>query len=95
MPWANGPAESFLVASDELRRLAESAGFAVREWLDGQQLIARIGKTASSGRRGMTTGIQGVTLSLLMPDFQARMAALARNVEQQRMAMIMAVFSRT
>ena len=48
VPWANGPAESFLVASDELRRLAESAGFSVREWLDGQQLITRIGKTASA-----------------------------------------------
>ena len=43
----------------------------------------------------MTTGVQGVTLSPVMPDFQARMAALARNVEQQRIAMIMAVFSRT
>src|SRR4051794_19358295 len=31
VPWANGPAESFLVSPDELRRLAESAGFAVRE----------------------------------------------------------------
>ena len=81
VPWANGPAESFLVSSDELRRLAESAGFAVQEWLDGQDLIARIGKTAGSGRPGMTTGVQDVTLSLVMPDFEARMAALARNVE--------------
>ena len=90
-----GPPESFLVASDELRLLAESAGFAVREWLDGEKLIARIGKTAASGRCGMTTGVQGVTLPLVMPDFQARMAALARNVEEQRIAMVMAVLSRT
>jgi MPBQ/MSBQ methyltransferase len=95
VPWANGPAESFLVAPENLRRLTESAGFAVREWLEGQELIARIAKIAGSRNPGMTTGVQGVTLSLVMPDFQARMAALARNVEAQRIAMVMAVLSRT
>ena len=60
MRWANGPAESFLVSSDDLRRLAESASFTVLEWLDGQDLIGR---------------------ALVMPDFEPRMAALARNVE--------------
>lgn len=95
VPWANGPAESFLVAPEELRRLTESAGFAVREWLEGQELIARIGKTAGSGRPGMTTGVDGVTLALVMPDFETRMANLARNVEQQRIGLVMAVFSRT
>ena len=81
MPWANGPAESFLVSSDELRRLAESAGFTVLEWLDGQDLIARICTNAASGSPGMTTGVQAITLALVMPDFEPRMAALARNVE--------------
>ena len=95
VPWANGPAESFLVAADELRGLAESAGFAVREWLEGQDLVARIGTTAASGRPGMTTGVDGVTLALVMPDFEPRMAGLARNVGEQRIAMVMAVLSKT
>lgn len=95
VPWANGPAENFLLSPDELRRLAESAGFTVLEWLDGQDLITRIGTTAASAAPGMTTGVRGITLALLMPDFEPRMAALARNVEEQRIAMVMAVLSRT
>ena len=42
----------------------------------------------------MAGGIDGVTLALLMPDFDERMAGLARNVEEQRVGLIMAVFSR-
>jgi len=95
VPWANGPAESFLVTPDELRRLAESAGFTVVEWLEGQDLIARIGTTAASGRPGMTTGVQSITLALLMPDFEPRMAGLARNVAEQRVGMVMAVCAKT
>ena len=36
----------------------------------------------------------GGRLALLMPDFDERMAGLARNVEEQRVGLIMAVFSR-
>jgi hypothetical protein len=42
----------------------------------------------------MSGGVDGVTLALLMPDFDERMAGLARNVEEQRVGLIMAVFSR-
>jgi MPBQ/MSBQ methyltransferase len=95
VPWASRPAESFLISAEELRRLAESAGFTVREWLEGPDLVARIGETARSGRPGTTTGVDGVTLALLMPDFDERMAGLARNVEEQRIGLVMAVFSRS
>jgi hypothetical protein len=94
VPWANGPAESFVVSPDELRGLAERAGFTLREWLEGPSLVARIGETAASGRAGMATGVEGVTLALVMPDFAERMAGLARNVEEQRIGLIMAVFSK-
>ena len=94
VPWADGPAESFIVAPDELRGVAESAGFAVREWLEGQELIARIGVTAASGGPGMTTGVEGITLALVMPDFEPRMASLARNIGEQRIALVMAVLSK-
>jgi SAM-dependent methyltransferase len=94
VPWANGPAESFLVSPEELRNLAESAGFAVREWLEGPEVVARIGETAQSGRSGLATGVDGVTLALVMPDFDERMGGLARNVEERRIGLVMAVFSR-
>jgi len=93
VPWANGPAESFLVSSEELRSLVEAAGFAVREWLEPPPLIARIGETARSGGPGMATGVEGITLALVMPDFDERMAGLARNVEESRVSMVMAVFA--
>jgi SAM-dependent methyltransferase len=93
VPWANGPSENFLVPAAELRRLAESTGFAVREWLEPPDLIARIGQTAGS-HPSMATGVEGVTLALVMPDFEARMAGLARNVEEARIGIVMAVLSR-
>jgi SAM-dependent methyltransferase len=95
VPWADGPGESFVVTPDELRRAAESAGFAVREWLEGQELVARIGATAAAGHPGMTTGVEGITLALVMPDFAPRMASLARNVGEQRITLVMAVLSKT
>lgn len=95
VPWANTPAESFLVSAQELRRLAESTGFAVREWIEPPDLIAHIAATAGSGRPGMATGLEGVTLALVMPDFDQRMAGLARNVAEQRLSMVMAVLSKT
>jgi SAM-dependent methyltransferase len=94
VPWANGPAESFMVSPAEVRSLAESVGFTAEEWLEGPELVARIGATAQSGRPGITGGVDGVTLALLMPDFDERMAGLARNVEEQRVGLIMAVFSK-
>lgn len=94
VPWADGPAQSFLVSADEVRSLAGSAGFTVHEWLEPPELVARIGETASSGRPGMATGVEGVTLALVMPDFDERMAGLAHNVQEQRIGMVMAVLSK-
>jgi SAM-dependent methyltransferase len=95
VPWANGPTESFLVSPEEVRSVTESAGFTVREWLEGPDVLTRIGETAGSGRPGMATGVDGITLALVMPDFHKRMAGLARNIEEQRISMVMAVFVRT
>ena len=43
----------------------------------------------------MATGLEGVTLALVMPDFDQRMAGLARNVAERRLSMVMAVLSKT
>jgi SAM-dependent methyltransferase len=91
VPWADGPGESFMLSSDEVRRLAETTGFAVSEWLEGPELVGRIGQVAGSGRAAMATGVDGITLALVMPDFEARMSGLARNVGEQRIALAMAV----
>ena len=78
MPWADGPEQSFVISADEVRRLADAAGFTALEWLQGPDLVARIGALAGSDAEAMSSGVEGVGLSLLMPDFEARMAGLAR-----------------
>ena len=54
-----------------------------------------MGETGSSGRPGMATGVEGATLALVMPDFDERMAGLAHNVREQRIGIVMAVFSKS
>lgn len=94
VPWADGPEESFVISGEDARRLTRAAGFEVRDWLEGPDLVGRIGQVAGSGRAEMATGVDGITLALVMPDFQERMAGLARNVEAQRIGLVMAVFAR-
>jgi ubiquinone/menaquinone biosynthesis C-methylase UbiE len=94
VPWADAETQSFLVSAQQVQDLAEAAAFTRREWLAGKDLIAHIAEVARSGRPGMAAGVDGVTLALVMPDFQQRMASLARNVEEQRIEMVMAVFEK-
>ncbi|MGE5636096.1 MAG: class I SAM-dependent methyltransferase [Nocardioidaceae bacterium] len=94
VPWADGPEESFLVAPDEIGRLAGGAGFTPERWLENEEVVARIAETAGSGAPGLATGVEGVTLALVMPDFEARMAGLARNLGERRIGTVMAVLSR-
>lgn len=42
----------------------------------------------------MSGGVGGVDLSLLMPDFEARMAGVAGNIVAQRIELAMAVLVR-
>ena len=95
VPWGDGPDQNHLVSADELRELANAAGFVAEEWLEGPEAVGRIGAIAGSGAEGMATGAEGVTLALVMPDYEARMAGLARNVEEQRIGLLMAVLRRS
>jgi SAM-dependent methyltransferase len=92
VPWADGPAESFLVTDEELRALLAGAGFAERAWRTGEAVPPTI--QAAAGGEGMAAGRADLTLELLMPDFQARMAGLGQNVAEQRIALVQAVLSR-
>jgi sarcosine/dimethylglycine N-methyltransferase len=94
LPWADGPEESFVAAPGELRELLGSAGFEAEQWLEGMDAIGRIGDMAGSSHPGLASGAEGVTLALVMPNFEERMAGLARNVEAQRIAVLMAVLNR-
>jgi SAM-dependent methyltransferase len=89
VPWGDGPRESFLVAGEQLRAMAEAAGFAPLLWNQGEQTLAPIARAAS----GMPVAgdDHGLGLHLLMPEFEARMAGLARNVGEQRIELVQAV----
>jgi hypothetical protein len=94
VPWADGPEQSFLISAGEVERLAGEAGFAVTDWIQGPDLVARIGTLAGSGAAAMSSGVEGVGLSLLIPDFEDRMAGLAANVGEQRIELAMGVLTR-
>lgn len=95
LPWADKPEESFVIAAEDVRGLVEDAGFHVDEWIQGMDAVTRIGEVAGSGRPGMTQGVEGVDLSLVMPSFGERMAGLAGNVEAGRLELAMGLFSRS
>jgi SAM-dependent methyltransferase len=92
VPWGDGPADSFVPTEPELRNLLENAGLQVEEWLLGEDAQAALTAAGASDR--MTIGLPGVGLDLLMPDYADRMAGLARNVEDGRVAVLLAVLSR-
>ncbi len=90
LPWADGPEESFLISAEETRELAAAAGFELLEWLQGPDVLGRIGERVAD----VPTGAEGVSLSLLMPDFEARMGGVGANLGAGRIELAMAVFSR-
>jgi len=94
VPWADSADESFLATPTQLRELLRRAGFKEIAWNEGANIQSTI-QAAAAEAHGMAAGLPGVTLELVMPDFQARMAGLARNVEEQRVALVQAVMSRT
>lgn len=91
VPWADGPGEDFVVSSEELRETLATAGFNPTEWREGQDAQAALVAAATSEQ--MKAGIPGVGLDLLLPDYQARMAGLARNVEDGRITLMMALLT--
>ncbi len=94
VPWADGSEQSSVVPRGQVEEMVAVAGFEILEWLQGAEVVARIGAVAGSGAEGMSSGVEGVDLSLLMPEFDARMAGLARNVEEGRIELAMAVLAR-
>lgn len=92
VPWADGPAQSWLVPAAELRALLLAAGLHVRHWREGPEALASIAEAAQA--EPTRPAPAGVGLELLLPDYEARMAGLARNVEGERLAIVQIVAER-
>ena len=93
VPWADRPDQSWLVTADELRRLLDARPLEIVHWLQGQAALEAIGAAQASVLPPGSD--RGVGLHLLMPDYEARMATMVRNVSQQRVELVLAVARRT
>jgi MPBQ/MSBQ methyltransferase len=92
VPWADGPEQSWIASAAELRALLAEAGLTVREWREDQAAIGAIGAAAQAEPARPVPETLG--LHLLMPDYEARMAGLARNVEGRRIVLVQIVAER-
>jgi SAM-dependent methyltransferase len=93
VPWADGPEGSFVPEEETMRGVLRDAGFAETAWRLGAEVQGAIGQAAQSGRH-MSPGLPGVGIDLLMPDYEARMAGVVRNVQEQRIQLLQAVLAR-
>ncbi len=86
VPWADGPGQSWIVPADEVRALLTEAGLTIREWREDQDALAAIGAAAQA--EPARPAPESLGLHLLMPEHDARMAGLARNVEGRRIVLV-------
>jgi SAM-dependent methyltransferase len=88
VPWADHPSDSFLVTADELRDSVEAAGFDVEVQNEGPAVLAEIQRVAADLPPARSNGLD---LSLLMPNYEERMASLGRNIAEQRITLVQVV----
>ena len=91
VPWADGPAESHLVAAAELRELLATVGLQPVVWNEGQAALAAIQRAAAE--EPPPSGAPDIGLGLVLPDLQARMEGLGRNLADGRIALLQAVLT--
>lgn len=89
VPWADGPEQSFIVGSGELRHVFAGAGLTEEVWHEGAELQGAVQDAVADAER-MAGGVPGVGLDLVLPEFEARMASLGRNVGEQRIGLVQA-----
>ena len=92
VPWGDGPEQSWLPTPEELHELLDRGPLSVRTWNQGQDALNAIGRAAQ--RIGSRPVEHGLGLDLLMPDHDARMAGLARNVAERRIELVQAIVER-
>ena len=91
VPWADRAEQSFLVGGSELRQTLAGAGLHEQVWRTRPEVQASIGAAAEHPH--MAGGLPGVTLELVMPDFSALMAGIARNFQEDRIDLVQAVMT--
>jgi len=92
VPWADREEQSWLLAAEELRELLDSSRLELVAWTEGQDALDAIA-SAAAGVKQPSSG-QQLGLHILMPDNEERMAGLARNVAQQKIALVQLVAKR-
>ena len=92
VPWADRPEQSSVASADKLHELLDTAPLTVLTWNQGQAALESIATAARSVKPPRPDGELG--LHVLMPDFEARMTGLARNVAEQRIAIVQAIAQR-
>jgi len=89
VPWGDHEADSWLATAAELRELLNCAPLTLTTWNEGPAALETIATAAQSLPASPPEPQLG--LHLLMPDYQARMAGLARNVAQEKIVLVQAV----
>lgn len=93
VPWARTPESSFLVTSEVLRQLLESAGFNVTDWSDTTE--AACGWFVALAEKIRKEGLPPLGFHLLLgPAFQAMAQNQRRNLEEGRIALAQVVAKR-
>lgn len=94
VPWAREPSISFLVTSDELRKLLGQAGFQVVRWRDtseeGRSWFREVAEKVQKVGRTPPLGFH----ILLGPDFKTMAINQVRNLNENRIGLIEAVVQR-
>ena len=92
VPWADREDESWLVTPEDLRELLHSSRLDLVAWREGQDALDAMASAAPRVKQPSSEHRLG--LHILMPDFEERMAGLARNVAQQKLALVQIVAKR-
>jgi MPBQ/MSBQ methyltransferase len=89
VPWGDQEDQSWLATPRALRELLNSHSLTLSTWNEGPAALETIARAAQSLPAAPAEPQLG--LHLLMPDHEARMAGLARNVAQQKIVLVQAV----
>lgn len=92
VPWADHAGQSWLFMPTELRQRLESAPLELVAWKEGQDVLESIAATVP--RVKQTGSDRQLGLHILMPDFEARMEGLARNIAARKVTLAQAVARR-
>lgn len=92
VPWADREEESWLLTADELHELLDSSRLEPVAWKEGQDALDAIVGAGPRVKQPSTEHQLG--LHILMPDYAERMAGLARNVAERKIALVQVVAER-